>query len=265
MTLGADLLVLAVDDRRGGVRLERQFGLALAAAELVDLACARRIEAVDGRIHVTESLRTGDPVLDLTLARLAKDPKGIEIGSWVAMWAPDRVVEHLAAMTRSGELSGRLVATSPGATPVSSGIRVADPARREALVRRLLTVARHEVELEEDAYGALAHAADIPVHVLPGPRNWRTRERLRKLAGWFTDTWRYLPGCPEELALGDADVEPGGTNPADEEPWRLLIRLAVGQAVKQAEATTRKSQQDNGLSKDVQTAALLIYTIEHQL
>lgn len=181
MALGADLLILAVDAPRGTVRMPVQLGFALAAAELVDLASARRIEAADGRIQVTEQLRTGDPVLDETLRRLAGDPKGSAIDHWITMHAPDRVQVHIAALLQSGELHGKLVSTRLNVPPEPRGLRVA------------------------------------------------------------------------------------GINPAYEEPWRLLIRLAVQEAVKRAEAKTRKSVHENGLSKDVQNAIALSYAIEHRL
>jgi Golgi phosphoprotein 3 (GPP34) len=263
MALGAELVVLAVDAQRGTVRTPIQLGFALAAAELVDLACARRVEAADGRIHVVERLRTGDPVLDDTLARLAEEPKGPAIDDWIALRAADRVPVHLAALLESGELTGRLVRLRLDAAAEPSGLRVADPHRRAALAEKLVHVARHEVELEDDAFGALAYAAGLPAHVLSGMAKHRTVERLKELAAWFTDTSRYLPGCRDKLALGDADVEPGGINPAHDEPWRLLIRLAVEEAVKRAEVVTRredlarKSMHGKGVSQDVANAALL--------
>ena len=241
-----------------------QLGFALAAAELVDLACVRRIEAVDGRIHVVERLRTGDQVLDATLHRLADEPKGPAIGDWIALHAADRVPVHVSALLESGELTGKLVRLQLNGPAEPIGLRVANARRRAELAEKLHYVAGHEVELEDDAFGALAHAADLPTHALSGPKH-RTVERLKKLAGWFTDTSRYLPGCPEELALGDADVEPGGINPAYDEPWRLLIRLAVEEAVKRAEAITRKSVRENGLPRDVENAALLAYVLDHGL
>jgi hypothetical protein len=267
MTLGADLLILAVDAPQGTVRMPNKLGFALAAAELVDLASARRIEAADGHIHVTEQLRTGDPVLDETLQRLTGDPKGAAIDNWIAMQAPDRVQVHIAALLESGELSGKPVPTRLNAPPKPHGLRVADPRRRAALAEKLVDVARHEVELEDDAFGALAHAAGLPEHVVTGMTKHRVANRLKDLAGWFTDTSRYLPGSSQELALGVDDVEPGGINPVDEEPYRLLIRLAVQEAVRRAEARQRNNRRppENGLSKDVQNAIALVYDIEKHL
>ena len=65
MGIGADLVVLAVDERSGTVRMANVLGYALAAADLVELADRRRIEAtMDGVLQVTETLRIGDRVLD---------------------------------------------------------------------------------------------------------------------------------------------------------------------------------------------------------
>jgi hypothetical protein len=79
VTLGADLLILAVDEKRGTVRAPEHLRFVLAAADLVDLACRRRVEAEDRRIHVVEHLRTGDRALDTTLARLTDLRKGPDI------------------------------------------------------------------------------------------------------------------------------------------------------------------------------------------
>jgi len=215
----------------------------LAAAELVDLACRRRVEAVDGRIRVVEELRTGDPVLDATLARLAARRTRPEIDEWIRWSAADRVQAHIAALLESGELSGRLISIRLDEPPQPMGLRIADPRRRAALAERLVNITRTDLELDDEAFGALAQAAGLPALVLSGLTKYRVAKYLKGLAGWFADTWRYLPGCPDELALGDADVEPGGVNPARDEPQRLLIRLAVQQAVKLCVAKTRKTWQ----------------------
>jgi Golgi phosphoprotein 3 (GPP34) len=265
MTMGADLVVLAVDEARGCVRLEQQLGFALAAAELVDLARARRIEVTDGTIVVIESLRTGDPVLDDTLAGLGAASKYHTVAGWVAMQAVNRVAVHLEAMIRSGEIEGRLTKVSLNSPAQPAGLRLADPDRRSQLIKKLADAVLYEAPLEDEAFAALAKAADIPGHVLAGRTKHRVEKDLKPLLTWFTDTWRYLPGVTEELALGDEDVEEGGVNPAYDEPWRLLARLAVGEAVKYAERVTRKSERENGLSKDVQNVILLGYAIDHHL
>ena len=265
MTLGADLVTLAVDETRGEIRFATQLGYVLAAAELVDLAKARRIEAVGSGIRVVEELRTGDPVLDETLGQLAAGPKDRSIGVWIDLAAPDRLAVHVAAMIGSGELEGRLVRTSLDSPARPVGLRVADSGRRKRLAEKLVAVASHKSTFEDDTYAALAFAAGQTAHIAHMRTKVRMQKRLKELTSWFVDTWRYLPGVPDELALGDDDVEPGGVNPVDDEPWRLLIRLAVYETTKRAVRHTRKSESDNGLSEDVSNAALLAYAWEHGL
>lgn len=263
--MGADLVVLAVDEARGCVRLEQQLGFALAAAELVDLARTRRIEAAEGTIVVTEPLRIGDPLLDDTLARLGAAPKQHTIGGWIAMQAVNRVAVHVEAMIRSGEIEGRLTRVSLNSVARPTALRLADADRRRKLIKKLADAVLYEAPLEDEAFAALASTADIPGHVLTGRTRFRVEKGLKPLLTRFTDTFRYLPGVPEELALGDEDVEEGGVNPAYDEPWRLLIRLAVAEAVKLAQSVTRKSARENGLSNDVRNAALLAYAWDNHL
>jgi hypothetical protein len=265
MTVGADLVVLAVDETRACVRLEHQLGFALAAAELVELARVGRIELAEGAITVIEALRTGDPLLDDTLARLGAAPKQHTVGGWVAMQAVNRVTAYLDAMIRSGEIEGRLTSVSLNSPARPNGLRVADPGRRRQLAKKLVDAVLHEAPLADEAFAALAKAADIPAHVLVGRTRHRVEKELKPLLAWFTDTWRYFPGVAEELALGDEDVEEGGVNPAYDESWRVLIRLAVAEAVNRAEGITRRSLRENGLSNDVQNAALLAYAWQNRL
>ena len=73
MTLGTDLVALAVDERQGVLRATPRLGFALAGAELCGLALARRIEAgPDGRLTVLERMRTGDRVLDALLTEAGR-------------------------------------------------------------------------------------------------------------------------------------------------------------------------------------------------
>jgi hypothetical protein len=265
MTLGADLLVLAIDETRGCVRFEEQLGFALAAAELVDLARTRRIEAAEQAIVVTEGLRTGDPVLDDALARLGPAPKQYTVSGWIAMQSVGRVTAHLEAMMRSGEVEGRLTRLSLNAPSRVTRLRVSDQDRRRRLLEKLIDAVRYEAPLEDKAFAALAKAAEIPARLLTGRNRHRVEKGLKALLPWFADTYRYLPAVAQELALGDDDVEEGGVNPAYDEPWRVLTRLAVAEAVRSAQSVTRRSERENGLSNDVRNAELLAYAWDNHL
>lgn len=233
MTTGVDLVILALDEKRGTIRQGWQLAFALAAAEVVDLAVSRRVGAAANQdLKVNETLRTGDPLLDSALAAMAAEPAGHRVGGWVKRSARDRVDQYVDAMLASGELLGPAT-TADGSSPARySGLRIADPARREALIDRLAAIATadDEVSLQAEAFAALAHVADISDHVL-GLRHRQARRRLKDLAGWFADTTRYLPDFQGRTELGDEDLAAGDVNPAVEEPWRLAIRLAVEAAV----------------------------------
>jgi Golgi phosphoprotein 3 (GPP34) len=233
MTTGVDLVILAVDEKHGTVRQGRQLGFALAAAEVVDLAVSRRIgAAVNQDLKVSESLRTGDPLLDATLAAMAAEPAGHRVSGWARRSARNRVNEYVEAMPASGELLEQATTSDKPSPARYSGLRSADPARRDALIDRLAAIATtaDEVSLPGEAFAALAHVAGISDHVLD-LRQRQARRRLKDLAGWFADTTRYLPDFQGHTELGVEDLAAGDVNPAAEQPWRLAIRLAVEGAV----------------------------------
>jgi hypothetical protein len=257
MTLGADLVVLAIDERRGTLNQTRELAFALAGAEIVDLARVRRIEAApDARVKVTESLATGDVVLDATLAMLTSADGELRMEDAVTKRLPGSVARHVAASLDSGELAGRAVTTRLGGEPMYHGLRVADPARRRESTERLADAVDPEADLALQAFGALVHIAG-PGLPIPGKAPRRARRRLATLADRFGDTWRYLPGCPPEFALDADDLERGQVHPLREAPWRLAIRLAVQEAGRRVPSLSVRAQGGAGLDRDVANAALL--------
>ena len=231
--------MLAVDERHGTLSQTRRLAFALAGAELVDLAQARRIVAtLDARVKVTESLGTGDPVLDATLGVLSSSDDGLPLEDVVAIHLPGRVARQATALLGSSELSGREMTTNLGGQPIYSGLRLTDPARRRELIKRLADVAEGEAGLTLEAFGALAHIAGLSSTALRRGHR-RARRRLENLADRFGDTWRYLPGCPSEYVLDQDDLAPGQVHPMQEQPWRLAILLAVQEAGRRAAALPR--------------------------
>lgn len=255
MTVGADLVLLAVDEHRGPFKPTHRLSVALAGAELVDLARARRIEAsTDTRVSVTDTRPTGDPVLDATLRALSSDSERLLMTFAVALYLPNRVEQHVSALLESGELRGRQLTMNLDGPPSFGVLHLADPRRRAELTDRLSAAADGQDDLAVDAFGALAHIAGLSV----APWSWSLRRprRLRNLADWFGDTWRYLPGCPPELVLGPEDLAPGQIHPAEEEPWRLAIRLAVQEARNDAASSQRPRRRTTTTAEeqDVQDA-----------
>jgi hypothetical protein len=86
VTVGVDLVRLAIDPQLNIVRERRQATFALLSADLAELAVAGRIELrgnwLTERIVITDPRPTGEPLLDRSLAALiaAKRP---DFGDWV--------------------------------------------------------------------------------------------------------------------------------------------------------------------------------------
>lgn len=86
MTLGLDILLLSVDPNLRIVREREYTGYAMRAADLIELAVARRVET-RGRwsdwIHVLDARPTGEPLLDASLASLATSRTRVDATGWM--------------------------------------------------------------------------------------------------------------------------------------------------------------------------------------
>jgi hypothetical protein len=230
--------MLALNPQRGAVRLPVQLGYALAGAELVDLAEQGRIEAAaDGLLRVTDPEPVGDPVLDAALRDLAGlSEAGHGADDWVNESGPERVDAYIGALVESGELRGKARRFGGAGGQVQySRLRPADKDRRGVLGARLLAAAEDGADLYQRAFGALAHAADIPTDVLR--RYPDAAAALAQRARQFVNT--RLPEPPES-APEDADSQQGQRDP--QEGRRLVINLAVAAAVEVATSLTSSSQ-----------------------
>jgi hypothetical protein len=96
VTLGLDILLLSVDPDLQIVREREYTGYAMRAADLIELAVARRVET-RGRwskwIHVLDARPTGEPLLDASLASLATSRKRVDRTrsgpGWIASPLPE--------------------------------------------------------------------------------------------------------------------------------------------------------------------------------
>ncbi len=86
MTLGLDILLLCIDPNLRMVRDREYTGHAMRAADLIELAVARRA-TLTGRwvkwITVVDAEPTGEPLLDASLAALATAPKRLMPVDWM--------------------------------------------------------------------------------------------------------------------------------------------------------------------------------------
>jgi len=155
VTLGIDVLLLSVDPGLRVVRDRESTGYAMRAADLVELAVARRVEVRGGWmkwIHVLDARPTGEPLLDASLASLAASGKQLP-ADWICEQA-GVVNEGLALLEAQGavrlysrRLTSRLTLTEPV---------LLDPARQGRIRSRL------------DRFVAAGSAADVLDWALAG-------------------------------------------------------------------------------------------------
>jgi Golgi phosphoprotein 3 (GPP34) len=124
VTLGLDILLLCIDPNLRMVRDREYTGHAMQAADLIELAVARRV-TLTGRwvkwITVVDAEPTGEPMLDASLAALATAPKRLMPTDWMARQPAAGVVEAgLAVLAEQGavrlysrRVTSRLTLTEP--------------------------------------------------------------------------------------------------------------------------------------------------------
>lgn len=74
-TLGEQLLLLSLDDESGTEKESMNVSYAIAAASLVELALAGRVEVHDDQVTVHDAAPLGDPTLDAALAEISGDER----------------------------------------------------------------------------------------------------------------------------------------------------------------------------------------------
>jgi hypothetical protein len=153
-----DLLLLVIDSNLNVVRDRENAGYAMRAADLIELAVARRI-TVRGRwvnwLHVIDSRPTGEPLLDASLAAIASAAK--------PMMATDFVFEQ----PYGGAVShGLTLLQAQGAVRLYSR----QLSRRLTLVEPVLLDWERQAEIRArlDRYVAAGPAADVLDWALAG-------------------------------------------------------------------------------------------------
>ena len=85
LTMLEEVVLLAVDERTGGLRSTREFGTAyaLVGAVFFDLALARRIDTDLETVHIVDRTPTGNATLDRVLAHMATRPDLTTVRAWI--------------------------------------------------------------------------------------------------------------------------------------------------------------------------------------
>ena len=80
-----EVVLLAVDEKSGGLRSTREFGTAyaLVGAVFFDLALARRIDTGTEDVRIVDATPTGNATVDRLLAHMAARPNLKTVRSWV--------------------------------------------------------------------------------------------------------------------------------------------------------------------------------------
>jgi len=186
MLIAEDLLLLAYDDETGRATLGAdRLDLALAGAVLIELTEAGRIglegEGRKGRLRVTDTSPTGQPVLDEWFQRIAglegKKPK--DAVRKLTSGLKDRLLEDLAARGVLRREQGKVL----GIFPTTSWPAV-DSAHEDELRRRLHDILVTGVTADErtGAVVALLHAIDAVDQVVDKAERPAARKRAKELA-----------------------------------------------------------------------------------
>lgn len=109
LTLLEEVVLLAVDERTGGIRSTREFGAAyaLVGAVFFDLALARKIDTDTETIRIVDATPTGNATLDRVLAEMARRPDFTTVRQWIEeifRRRQDLEGEALASLIASGIL-----------------------------------------------------------------------------------------------------------------------------------------------------------------
>jgi hypothetical protein len=85
LTMLEEVVLLAVDEKTGGLRSTREFGTAyaLVGAIFFDLALARKIDTDTDTIHIVDRAATGNATLDRVLTRMAARPDLQTVRDWI--------------------------------------------------------------------------------------------------------------------------------------------------------------------------------------
>ena len=85
LTMLEEVVLLAVDERRGDLRSTREFGTAyaLVGAVFFDLALTRKIDTDTEAIHIVDATPGGHPTLDRILSEMARRPDLTTVRDWI--------------------------------------------------------------------------------------------------------------------------------------------------------------------------------------
>ncbi|MET8539575.1 GPP34 family phosphoprotein [Kitasatospora sp. NPDC004799] len=203
MTLGDDLLLLAVHPRSGRVHRPERMDLVLRAAELLELLLAGRIGVTSGRprIVVESAAPTADRRLDTVLRLLGEASPAPTVGEWLKRSSRGTTLSYLSRLEGQGALTVDRRAKRYAGSPAP--ITLLDRARRADLRRRVAGAAGDPERTAADhALAALVNTAGLSRRLYRGPHRRPLRRRLARLA----ESAPLALGAVAALVPGDAEL-----------------------------------------------------------
>jgi hypothetical protein len=196
VTIGDDLLLLAINPRDGRVQAAEHMGTALRGAEALDLCLARRVVGGDGRISVGDPRPIGHPLVDRSLASLHAEGGATRLPAWFAERPTEAAVltQYVTLLADRGVI--RIERRGDGGRS-RTRLELVD-LERCAYVR---TKIENVASAGDRALGAVVHACGLDEYLYPGLRGRSARRRLSRL----DDDGQLAPAMRAAIAtIGDA-------------------------------------------------------------
>ncbi|MBQ1095848.1 GPP34 family phosphoprotein [Streptomyces sp. b94] len=101
-TLGEQLLLISLDDESGTAKESAKVAPAIAAASLVELALAGRIDVSDDKVTVVDATPLGEPALDAALEAVAGKDRPGSTKDWINRLRTDAVARANTGLIGKG-------------------------------------------------------------------------------------------------------------------------------------------------------------------
>lgn len=175
-TLSDDLTLLALDPDRGRIREPWLVKYGLAGSELIRLVARGLVKIDGGRLVAPVSTTTGDALLDVALASIAGAGRPTTPKKWVSKPRNEIVRDYLEKLAEAGRIQQ--------AAGVKARWWISDQAAAAGLRVRLDAIATGTgmVDLEQAAFGGLAHAVHLDRWIYRGWDNRAVRKRMKQVA-----------------------------------------------------------------------------------
>ncbi|ACU74057.1 hypothetical protein Caci_5198 [Catenulispora acidiphila DSM 44928] len=186
MTLGEDLLLLAIHPRSGRIRNVERMSPALRAVELLELSLAGRVAVEEGRIATKDASPVGHRLVDHALHSLSSEAKPPKVEEWLRGQRASG--ESEAALGQYVALLGRqqVIRVERRAQGLAryTHITVRDQERVSSARARIDRVAHGEVSATADdhALAGIVHACGLGPCLYRGPHRLVARRRLARFA-----------------------------------------------------------------------------------